>query len=228
MKISTSILFVLFVFAYSCSKQSQTEVSNSNSLDSLIHIDKKNITSIGVSLSPSTKKEIENWKEYQLVDAVITNFYAISKAEALSNAQELSRLVTNLKDSIRSEKHKNPSIKTRINILQNECLRLEDMSNIPAITPEEVTATVKRTLEAFSGLNAKLNSVYAVSELENELILDPDFLKILNDSINTDDLNFSLSKQNETLKKTSLARPKQGFQDKKHLRKVNKTLRQKK
>ncbi len=228
MKISTSILFVLFVFAYSCSEQSQTEGSNSNSLDSLIHIDKKNITSIGVSLTPTTKKEIKNWKEYQLVDEVITNFYAISKAEALNNSQELSRLVTNLRDSIRNEKHKDPSLKARINILQNECLRLEDMSNIQAITPEEVTASVKRTLEAFSGLNAKLNSLYAVSDLENELILDPDFLKILNDSTNTEDLNFSVSKENETLNKSNLAKPKQGLQEKKHLQKANKTLGQKK
>lgn len=217
----TVLLLVLSWLAYSCSKQSQTADSDKNTTDKLVKVDKKNIANIGVSLHPDTKKEIQNWKEYQLVDAIITNFYAISNAEALSNSQELNSLVTNLRDSIHIEKHKTPAIKARINILQNECLRLEDMSNISAISPEEVTATIKRVLDAFSGLNAKLNAVYTVRDLESELKLDPDFLEILNDTTSTENLDFIITgKPNK---------PKQQLLEKKQLQQSSKkTLKEKK
>ena len=192
MKLSTGLILVFLVLAFSCSKRTKTTGSDLSSVDTLIQSDKKNITSIGVSLHPNTKKAVENWKEYQAVDAILTNFYAISNAEALSNAKELSGVVIKLKDSIRDEKLVTPPVKARINILHNECLRLNDMSNIPAITPEEVKATIQRVLDAFSSLNAKLNSLYSVDELESELRLDPDFLEILNDTTNAAALDFSL------------------------------------
>lgn len=178
------IILILFslVFVFSCSKQTKESDTKTSVSDTIKQSDKKNINSIGVSLRPNTKKEIADWKEYQLVDAILTNYYAISNAEALSNAQELSGLVINLKDSIRNEKLMTSSVNARINILHNECQRLNDMASIPAITPKEVTATITNILEAFSGLNAKLNTLYAVRDMENELELDPDFQKILNDT----------------------------------------------
>jgi len=194
MKLSTALIFLFLAVAFSCSKRTKTTDSNSNAVDTLVQSDKKNITSIGVSLHPNTKKALETWKEYQSADAVLTNFYAISNAEALSNAQELSDLVISLKDSVRDEKLMTSSVKAHINILHNECLRLNDMANIPAITSEEVHATTKRVLDAYSGLNAKLNSLYSIDELEGELKLDPDFLEILKDTTNAEELDFSISK----------------------------------
>lgn len=197
MKLSTSFILLFLTVAFSCSNRTKITDSNLNSVDTLIQSDKKNITSIGVSLHPNTKKAIESWKEYQSVDAILTNFYAISNAEALSNAQELNGLVISLRDSIRDEKLMTPPVKVRINILHNECLRLNDMASIPAIAPEEVKATIQRVLDAFSSLNAKLNSLYSIDELEGELKLDPDFLEILKDTTNTEELDFSLSKPPE-------------------------------
>lgn len=176
------LLLFSLVFVISCTKPAKKSDTKTSISDTINQSDKKNINRIGISLRPNTKKEIANWKEYQLVDAILTNYYAISNAEALINAQELSSLVINLKDSIRNEKLMTPSVNSRINILHNECLRLNDMASIPAITPEEITATVTNILEAFSSLNAKLNSLYAIRNIENELELDPDFQKILNDT----------------------------------------------
>jgi len=184
MKSFTSYFLIVFlIVVYACEKQNKTKDTELSVVDTINIFDKKYINRIGVTLKPNTKKQIKGWKEYQLVDAILINYYAISNAEALSNAQELSRLVIKLKDSISDEKLMMPSIKARISILHNECIRLNDMASIPAITPKEVSETITRILAAYSGLNAKLNSVYGVKELENELELDPDFLKILNDTI---------------------------------------------
>ncbi len=197
MKLSSKLLLIILAVFFSCSDKAETTGMQPNATDSTIQAGKKHISRIGVSLEPYTKKEIANWEEYQLVDAILINFYAISNAEAMSNAQELTELVTHLKDSIRDKNLMTPPVKARINILHNECLRLNDMTNIPAITPEEVTASVKKILASFSGLNAKLNSHYAITDLESELKLDPDFLEILKDSAKTEELDFSLSKPQE-------------------------------
>jgi hypothetical protein len=138
----------------------------------------------GIRLMPNAKKEVTNWKNYQNAATILNSFYAISNAEALSVAKELSGLVNKLKDSIPDEKLRSAAVLTRINILNNECLRLNDMASISSISPQEVAESVKKIAEAYSGFNAKLNSVYAVSALENELELDPDFMNILNDTTN--------------------------------------------
>ncbi len=183
MKLLSIVLVLFFVLANSCQKERKTIEIQSNLQDTLQKNDKKNIASIGVSLHSNAKKKIKNWKEYNLVDAMLTRYFAISNAEALSNAKELSSLVTHMKDSIRDEKLNTASFKARINVLHNECMRLNDMAIIPAISSEEVSLEIKKILEAYSAFNAKLNAIYTVNKLETELELDPDFIKILNDSI---------------------------------------------
>ena len=53
-----------------------------------------------VVLTPLSKKEMGNWKEYNSLDEFLNRFQNISPNEALSNALELKSLVKNLKDSI--------------------------------------------------------------------------------------------------------------------------------
>jgi hypothetical protein len=77
------------------------------------------------------------------------------------------------------------------------------MANIPAITPIEVSSSVKKIIEAYAGLNAKLNSIFAVKEIEKELELDPDFLNILKDTTNK-----SLWDVNNTKEKPATQKPK--------------------
>ena len=176
------VFFVsLFIFT-SCKNDTNSVLIEGVLMDTIAVNSTKNINGIGESLKPNVKKVVRNWEEYQLVDAMITRFYAISNAEALSNAKELSTLSKQLKDSIRDKQLEVRSVKARLNVFSNECMRLEDMATISAIKPEEVTFEIKKILEAFSGVNAKLNSIYSVDDLEKELELDPDFQVIINTS----------------------------------------------
>ncbi len=140
---------------------------------------KRNINAIGMTLSPEAQEFVKDWAQYVQFDTFITRYFAISNSEALNNAKDLSKMATELKDSIHFDILQTESVATRFNILDNECKRLADMSNITAITPDEVSLQIKKILEAYSGVNAKLNSVLAVENLETELHLDPDFQAIL-------------------------------------------------
>jgi hypothetical protein len=140
---------------------------------------KRNINAIGMTLSPEAQEFVKDWTQYVQFDTFITRYFAISNSEALNNAKDLSKMATEMKDSVHFEILQTESVAARFNILDNECKRLADMSNITAITPDEVSLQIKKILEAYSGVNAKLNSVLAVENLETELHLDPDFQAIL-------------------------------------------------
>lgn len=177
-----SLFFILILFAFVGCNKKQTNPPATAAQDSLEVSSKKTISSIGESLNSNAKRATKNWEEYHLLDDMMTRFYAISNAEALSNSKELSELAKNIKDSIRIKRLQTPAFKARLNLFYSECKRLEDMNNIVAITPDEVTFEIRNILNAFSGVNAKLNSIYAIEKLENELELDPDFKAILEKS----------------------------------------------
>lgn len=140
---------------------------------------KRNINAIGMTLSPEAQVYVKDWAQYVQFDTYITRYFAISNSEALNNAKALSKMATEMKDSVHFDILQTESVAARFNILDNECKRLADMSNITAITPDEVSLQIKKILEAYSGVNAKLNSALAVENLETELQLDPDFQAIL-------------------------------------------------
>ncbi|MBP9600878.1 MAG: hypothetical protein KBE41_05190, partial [Lutibacter sp.] len=110
------MFFLLLVV--SCGKTDKTE-EVAQTKDSVVVKESKISNSIGETLIPSAKLDIDKWKEYEEVDKFMLKFYSVSKLEALCNAQELADLVKLMKDSIRVRKLDEPSTISRINVLYN-------------------------------------------------------------------------------------------------------------
>ncbi len=125
---------------------------------------------------PVYYKEVKDWKELKTIDSFFVKFRKISPNEALSNAIELKDLVKNLKDSIKPKSFDTPSLNARINILNNEVLRLADLTEIGAIQAEEVNKQVDKTMSAFSDLNTKINTILAKVRFENEIKIDVKYI----------------------------------------------------
>jgi len=121
------------------------------------------------SLEKNTKEKIQNWKEYQSVSDNLKKFSFISAKEALNNALKLAELVKQLKDSIRPKELLTLSFRTRVNVLENETLRLKDMTFISAIKETEVNTQVEKILAAFSATNSKINAVFNQLEINNKI-----------------------------------------------------------
>lgn len=120
-------------------------------------------------LEKSAKDTIDSWKEYISVADDLKKFTSISANEALNNALQLARLIKQMKDSIRPLDLINPSFRTRINVLENEALRLKDMTFISSISSKEVHQQVDKIMAAFSATNSKINTVYSQLEVEKEI-----------------------------------------------------------
>lgn len=164
----------------SCQQQNQTKPHEATK-DTLSFDDEKNINSIGVLLSDEVKKAVEHWSQYKSFTEVIEGYLVVSNAEALENAERLKQYADTLKMSFPPNMLDNDELKARINILNSECSRLADMSNIPSITEKEVKRQVEQVLSVYGMLNSKINAIYNLHELQSELSLDPDFEKMLKD-----------------------------------------------
>lgn len=180
MKVSSIFLIVVLLIGVSCANKVDTE-SVTSSTDSLALDATRIVSALPETLIPKAKMELSNWKEYKNVDEIMLKYYNISYTQALLNAKELADMVTSMRDSIRVDEIDKPNVIVRINVLENEALRLADMANIPSITSDEVKNQVQKIIELFSAFNSKINTIYKASDLQKSLEVDtekPDSLQI--------------------------------------------------
>jgi len=172
---SALLLLLLFV---GCKKSVQTPTETTKKSDLSQTIKHKTYSVV----KPSAKNMIANWKEYALVDDFLKAYENISPEEAFANTFELQELTKALKDSLNITALKTPAFKSRLNVFENEVLRLSDMSEIPAITSTEVNQQIDKVLLIYGSLNDKINTVYNQQKFEEEINLDS-FFKLERDSI---------------------------------------------
>lgn len=161
-------VFVLIIIV-SCKKNQEKKeiiIQEVSSLRTIIqHPDSEKVL-------PDFQKEISSWSELEVLKNFLVRFKKASPTEVLSNAIELKELVKILKESTKPELLNTPSFETRVNILENEVLRLADMTKIPAISTNEVNTQVDKIITSFSAINSKINTVFTKKKFEDEITID--------------------------------------------------------
>lgn len=167
------ILFCFFLLILSCEKATQQEKVIAKKPEmSIISKHKR-----GFPLKQLSAKKVKDWKEYNELNNFLERFENTSPNEALSNALELKKITKRLKDSIRITDFKTDAFKARINVLENETLRLADMTYIPAITAKEINAQIDKIFLVFGSVNAKINTIFNKKRLDEDFNLE-NFLKL--------------------------------------------------
>lgn len=162
---------IILLGTVSCTKN-KPKAQTITKQDSLKIVNSRIEIPLGEVLIPTAKNKIEKWREYKDVDDFLTQFYNITTSEALANAKELSDLVKLMKDSIRVKDLKTPSVIARINVLENETLRLADMAAITSIKDSEVKEEVTNILTVYSAINSKINTIYNASAIQKAIEVD--------------------------------------------------------
>ena len=162
---------VLLSLIYNCKsdKKQKLEIIKKSNKDILVK--HKSFSSI----NKDSYEKINSWKSYENFKEFIQRFENISPNEAFANVKELKSLTETLKDSLTIYKFKTPAFKARLNVLENEVLRLDDMADIPAITSTEVNLQIDKIFLVFSSLNEKINALHDQEALEEEINLDTFF-----------------------------------------------------
>lgn len=170
MRFFTLLLIIIF---YSCTNDSLINSEKLNikkdSLKTTTKDEKFIVNTKKISLHSEASKIVENWQEYQSVKEFIPKFYNTSTKDVLLNSNHFFELTSLLKDSIRVKSFKNPSMKTRLNVLHNQSLRLFDMDSIPSITNKEIIQETNNIVNAFNALNIKINNAVKKDLLKSDL-----------------------------------------------------------
>lgn len=115
------------------------------------------------------QSQIADWNEYlALDDFLASNFKNVTSEQILLTSEQLSKLSKSLRDSIIPEKINDNSLQARLNLMYSETLRLYDISTISAIQESEVLDQAHKVFNAFSSINAKINSMLEQQELERK------------------------------------------------------------
>lgn len=165
------LLFLLLLFGSCVQKKEQNQ--NDSATKPKMSIVKTYNKPKG--LNKIASENLKSWTHYNQVSEFLERFEKISPDETLSNALELKDLVKMAKDSISIEILKTSAFKARLNVLENEALRLADMTYIPAITAKEVNNQVAKILLVFGSLNTKINTTYTQKRFNDEIDLNSFF-----------------------------------------------------
>jgi len=122
-----------------------------------------------IPLNLKSEELVEDWPEYEKFSDLVSQYQEISLTDALLNSKELSEMAKQLRDSIRIERLNIPSIKMRLNVLHSETMRLADMATIPTITETSILKENNNVIQAFSALNLKINNMYSMEKLNDEI-----------------------------------------------------------
>jgi len=148
----------------SCNKEVEKTEVNQSEISALRAVVEHSVSEV---VSNDFQMQIADWNELNVLKNFLDRFIKASPKEVLSNSLELRDLIKLLKESKKSILFQNPSFETRVNILYNESLRLADMNTIPAITANEVNTQVDKILDAFSAVNAKINTIFSKKKFED-------------------------------------------------------------
>ncbi|MBS9774155.1 MAG: hypothetical protein KGV59_03235 [Tenacibaculum sp.] len=162
------ILFIFSSLFVSCLKKADNKETGTKKPQ--MSITKKHIPI--KELNKTCEEEIKNWEEYNDLKIFLNRFTNISPNDALNNALELKMLSKKIKDSIRIDILKTSAFKARLNVFENETLRLADMTHIPAITSKDVNNQVKKIINTFNYINDKINDVYTQKLYNKSLNID--------------------------------------------------------
>lgn len=171
-----NIAYILFCFIFFSCGNKQQESTESTQTKPVLSVVKEHKSA--ESIQPDFLKNVENWQELKSLNSFLKKFKKASPNEVLSNALELRDLVRGLKDSVKPTVFEIPSFNARINILNNEVLRLADLTFIPAITTEEINDQVDKTIVAFSAVNVKINTILSKKRFEDAIDINLDFIGI--------------------------------------------------
>ncbi len=178
MKNLTLLFALFFCFFWSCKRSIQTPTETTHKSDISTAVHHKPYS----ELTATAKDMIKDWKEYDEIDEHLRNYENISPEQAFNDVSDLTEITKALKDSLNVELLKTPAFKSRLNVFENEVLRLDDMSSISAITSTQVNAQIDKVLMLFGSLNHKINIVNR-KQLYNEEINLEDFFIVERDSM---------------------------------------------
>lgn len=115
---------------------------------------------------------IASWQGYFRVKNSLKLIKNNTPNEVLSISDELVEHVSNMRDSVTVAAMDEKGMRSRMNALYNQSLRLQEMKTIPSITIPEIKKQTQGLFVIFRMIDRKINAIYRKQEFEQELLED--------------------------------------------------------
>ena len=161
MSLKFSMSFCLVLVLLSCKDSSQVEteglvVAEKKPTQIITQIEIAKLKYIDFGLDADAEKLIENWEEYIQVQQLIKNVKLADFSDLKENNKVLITLMKDFKKKM-PKALKSSSILARVMVFETKLFKLESFVNLSNIKKEELGATIKELLLAFSNLNYQIN-----------------------------------------------------------------------
>ncbi len=166
---------LILLLGASCSNVKKEQAHKKETIVS--NMDEKNSYSLS-ELDSFSSKKIKKWKEYFDMNDFLKEYKEITGKEALDNSHELKELVKIAKDSNDVKDLQTAAFRARMNVFENEVLRLADLTYITTISAKEVEKQIKNVFLTFKSLNSKIENTYKKQQFNKSIKLDSVFDKV--------------------------------------------------
>ena len=126
-----------------------------------------------LEVADKLRENPHRWKNFFKVRKMLAEKYTTTTpTAALYNATTLKRIAEKINDSLLIYELENAAMHSRLNAFKTAVLRLQDMSNIPAITATEVSEQVREIFYLHDAIVSKINTHYARKEMDSLMLFD--------------------------------------------------------
>lgn len=175
------LIFTIVILLFFSCKQTTNELESNTKNDTTAFVSRSYTQSI--FLTENARKEMVAQKYFEDFENTMKQFYNSTPDRIQLNAQDLTEVISKIKDSISLSKIDRPDVKARFNILYSEALRLIDMSTISTISNEEVNRKIENIIYAYESILAKINQVYLMDSNEENVDVQFQAPKVLSDTL---------------------------------------------
>lgn len=152
-------LLGIFIFVMSSCKQSETQEQDINTKKDSTEITESDIAKLKYTeflLDRQTEEAILSWNEYTQINDVVKNVKKADLSFFNDNDEGVTALLKDFNKNI-PEKVNTDAVKARITAFETKLYKLQSFSGLSTTNREELLATIKEFLIAFSNFNLQMN-----------------------------------------------------------------------
>ncbi|WMI66874.1 hypothetical protein RBH94_06870 [Aestuariibaculum sp. YM273] len=153
-----SLLSIFIVIVNSC-KQSENEEQHIDTSENTSEITESDISKLKYTeflLDHQAEEAILSWNEYTQINDVVTNVKKGDLSFFNDNDEAITALLKDFNKNI-PEKVNTDAVKARITAFETKLYKLQSFSGLSTTNRDELLATIKEFLVAFSNLNLQMN-----------------------------------------------------------------------
>ena len=153
-----SLLGIFIIIMSSC-KQSENQEQNTDTSKNTNEVTESDIAKLKYTeflLDNQTEEAIQSWNEYTQISDVVNNVKKGDLSFFNDNDEAITVLLKDFNKNI-PEKVNTDAVKARITAFETKLYKLQSFSGLSTTKRDELLATIKEFLVAFSNLNLQMN-----------------------------------------------------------------------